>query len=91
MVSKVNSQPQQRAGARRQELPALATGVAAAIDLVAAALLIAGPVSWGVCGLALALHLIATGSLMRGRRSGDAGGCCCSPSASRYRSSGRWR
>jgi hypothetical protein len=44
-----NSQPRHRAGARREKLPALATGVATAIDIIAAGVLIAGPISWGVC------------------------------------------
>jgi hypothetical protein len=56
------------ARARRQPLPGFAIGVATGIDLAAAALLVAGPVSWAVCGMALVLHLIATGSLMLCRR-----------------------
>jgi hypothetical protein len=68
MITGVKSQPHHRAAARRCELPAFAAGVATAIDIVAAGLLIAGPISWGICGMALTLHLIAAGSLVLRRR-----------------------
>jgi hypothetical protein len=57
-----------RPRATTQPLPALAIGVATAIDLAAAGLLLAGPLCWAVGGLALALHIFATGSLLLGRR-----------------------
>jgi hypothetical protein len=57
----------QREHQNTHELPALAVGVATAIDIGAVALLIAGPLTMLTWGMALTLHLGATASLLLAR------------------------